>query len=151
MCCGAHGSRKALTHINIEASPAEPRCELAANAVCSETQEPQCQRICNTFQDWVRRAGADDKFLLIYIFIWLTGTCEIWRVLKQLLEDRQVTENRPPWRGKKIDACFDILCGQLVPRRFPLPQWSEAPRDEAQGACHWPVDWDRGGDHLGTK
>ena len=40
--------------------------------------------------------------LFFYIFILLTGKSEVCRFFKQLLENHQVTENRPQWRGKKI-------------------------------------------------
>ena len=55
------------------------------------------------------------SFLFIYILTLLTGKFEMGRALKQLPENRQVTENRPQWRGKKIDSGCDILCGQLIP------------------------------------
>ena len=40
--------------------------------------------------------------LFFYIFILLTGKSEVCRVFKQLLENHQVTEKKPQWRGKKI-------------------------------------------------
>lgn len=55
------------------------------------------------------------NFLFIYILTLLTGKFEMGRALKQLPEHRQVTENRPQWRGKKIDSGCDVLCGQLIP------------------------------------
>lgn len=34
VCCGTWGPRNVLKHVNVEASPAEPRCELQSDAVC---------------------------------------------------------------------------------------------------------------------
>lgn len=78
VCCGVRDLRKVLKHLNVEASPAEPSCELAVNAVCYETQAPKCQCICNTFQGRVRRPGAVDEFF-IFLYIYFAHW-EIWGV-----------------------------------------------------------------------
>lgn len=83
-------------------------------------------------------------FLFIYIFILLTGKFEICRVLKQLLSNRQATENKRRGRGKKIDSSCDSLCGQLILSRSPCPVVERGTKDEAHGVCHWLADWDMG-------
>ena len=58
-------------------------------------------------------------YLFIYIFILLTGKSEVCRVFKQVLENHQVAENRPQWRGKKILVCHSVWSAR--PLRIPCP------------------------------
>ena len=123
--------RKGLERVNARRPAREPRCELESDAVCYRIQQPQCQRICNTFQDWVRRPGADDGFyLFIYLFILLTGKSEICRVLKQL-ENRKVLQRAGKnEEGRKINSGCDVPCGH--PLRISL----SCGRERNQGVRH---------------
>lgn len=72
-----------------------------------------------------------DSFIYIYIFILLTGKFEIWRVLRQLLSDLQVTE-----RGKK-----QILVQTSHPVSFFSTQFAisrqRGSQDEDQRVLTW--------------
>ena len=120
VCCGVRDLRKVLKHLNVEARPAEPSCELAVNAVCYETQAPKCQCICNTFQGWVRRPGAVDEFFIFFIYLFCSlgnlrcvgSSSSCWKIIRLQRID-------PNGEGRRFWLCHCVWSAR--PFQIPCP------------------------------
>lgn len=94
------GLRKVLGQVSVEASPARPGVGWGVVPAAIEHSNPRVSVFAARSEIGSGGQELMMDFLFIYIFILLTGTLEMCRVLRQL-EKRQVTENRHEWAKEK--------------------------------------------------